>query len=150
MSKRKRGGADVLRSSMSIKCISFFPFCLLLNFHSTHPSPKKALCKDLNYDEFTYHTKSRLGSSVNEPETKNRWVKGNDLSTVGTYSGCQRKWVGLIGVSTRKIMKENRLLWTQGPLCFKYISFTLHLLRAEITGHTSLYPIIGMLWAFNW
>lgn len=67
---KERGGGDFLLSSINIKCISFFPFCLLLNLHSTHPSLKKALFKELNYDEFTYHTKSRLGSSVNEPDTE--------------------------------------------------------------------------------
>lgn len=63
-------GGDFLLSSINIKCISFFSFCLLLNLHSTHPSLEKALFKDLNYDEFTYDTKSRLGSSVNEPDTE--------------------------------------------------------------------------------
>lgn len=69
LSIRKRGGADFLLSSLSIKCISFFPFCLLLTLHSTHPSIEK-IFKDLNYDEFTYHTKSSLGSLENEPETE--------------------------------------------------------------------------------
>lgn len=55
----------------SVKCISFFPFCWLLSLQPFNSSSlQEPLRKDLSYDEFSYHTKDGLESSVNEPETE--------------------------------------------------------------------------------